>query len=64
MNDTTVAYDFIPVTRMFERCAEAHPDKMAAVSTEKCFTYSELNRAANGVAEKLTAENSVRRLSC
>lgn len=57
MNDTTFDFEFIPVTRMFEQRAEADPDKMAAVSTEKCFTYSELNRAANGVAGKLMAEN-------
>ncbi|MDD7218438.1 MAG: amino acid adenylation domain-containing protein [Clostridia bacterium] len=53
INDTTVDFDFVPVTRMFEEQVEKNPDKLAVVSSQGSYTYRELNEAANRVAHSL-----------
>ena len=52
-NDTTFAFDFLPVTDMLERQAALLPDKAAVVSTAGSLTYDGLNRSANRVAHAL-----------
>jgi amino acid adenylation domain-containing protein len=44
-NDTVITW--------FERCVNAHPDKIALVSEDRIFTYDQLNREANKMARGL-----------
>jgi amino acid adenylation domain-containing protein len=44
-----------PIHRLFERCAEVHPLKTALISQHEKWSYRDLNRRANDVAQKLIA---------
>ena len=63
-NDTAFEFEFVPVTKLFETQAAAHPDKTAVVCGGDTLTYSELNARANRIANALinlgvTRENTV-----
>ncbi|MBO6148162.1 MAG: amino acid adenylation domain-containing protein, partial [Lachnospiraceae bacterium] len=53
LNDTYFDASFEPVASMFERQAQFSPDKPAVVSTALSFTYRELNRRSNSIANSL-----------
>ena len=52
-NDTTFAFDFIPVTQMLERQVSLHGGKTAVISSAGAMTYRQLNESANRVAHAL-----------
>ncbi len=45
--------DFVPVTAQFEEQVKKHPDQIAVTSSRGSYTYEELNRAANRIANTL-----------
>ena len=53
MNDTARDFERVPVPRLFEKHAAAHPDCLAVIDRNRRMTYGELNRAANRAAHAL-----------
>lgn len=49
-NDTAEPIPCVPFYKLFEKSAAANPDKTAVIASDGRYTYSELNRAANKVA--------------
>ena len=47
------AFEFQPVTKLFEEQVKLHPDKCAVISGKESFTYAQLNEKANKVANAL-----------
>ena len=47
------AFEFQPVTKLFEEQVRLHPDKCAVASARESFTYAQLNEKANRVANSL-----------
>ena len=47
------AFEFQPVTKLFEEQVKLHPDKCAVISGKESFTYVQLNEKANKVANAL-----------
>lgn len=58
INDTTVNFEFVPVTKMFEQQVKSHPDKLAVTCDGKVLTYSQLNIFANRVANSLISKGA------
>ena len=56
LNGGSVSYEQIPVHRLFEREAHAHPDLPACFANGKALTYGELNALSNRLAHALTAK--------
>lgn len=54
------AFEFRPVTELFEEQVKLHPEKCAVVSGKESFTYAQLNERANRIANALV-EKGVRR---
>ena len=53
INERTFEFTFRPVTKLFEEQVNLHPDKLAVVTSEESFTYSQLNERANKIANAL-----------
>ena len=47
------AFEFQPVTKLFEEQVKLHHDKCAVISGKESFTYAQLNEKANKVANAL-----------
>ena len=47
------AFEFQPVTKLFEKQVQLHPEKCAVVSGQESFTYAQLNERANRIANAL-----------
>ncbi len=53
LNDTAWPASFTPVSKLFEKQAEAHPDRLAVATSRMSMTYEELNEEANRAANIL-----------
>lgn len=53
LNDTVWPVSFTPVSKMFEKQADEHPDRLAVVTSHMSMTYGELNETANRAANVL-----------
>ena len=54
------AFEFRPVTELFEEQVKLHPEKCAVVSGKESITYALLNERANRIANA-RVEHGVRR---
>lgn len=53
INESGSAAKFVPVTKLFEAQAKDHAKEIAVTSSKGSYTYEELNRAANRIANML-----------
>lgn len=57
---TNFAFEFKPVTKLFEEQVQYHPDQCAVISGEEELTYVQLNKRANRIANALIEMGVVR----
>ena len=54
------AFEFKPVTKLFEEQVQLHPDQCAVISGGEELTYVQLNKRANRIANALIEMGVVR----